>query len=152
MVLAASGELDEAMEAWRRALAMNQKVFDPGHPALANALDGIGMCLVERARPAEAIPVLERALAIRVAHSSSPEQISETRYNLARALWETKLDRKRALELAAKSRDGFAAAGSSARTAAQWAVPAVPKAARLDWQRSSGNIRLQAFLPNPWSS
>jgi len=95
-----NGNCTEAEPYWREVLSLRERSLDPEHPHLAFPLTSIGECLVERGEVAEARPLLERALAIRLKHASAPSIAAETRFALARALWPQSLQRQRALELA----------------------------------------------------
>ena len=75
--------------------------------AKATALD----VLVALGRPEEAIPILERALALRETTPDVHSEIAESRFALARALWIAKADRARSLRLAKRARDAYAAIG-----------------------------------------
>jgi tetratricopeptide (TPR) repeat protein len=95
-----SGNCTEAEPYWREVLALREHSLDPGHPHLAFPLTSIGECLLERGAFAEARPLLERALAIRLEHASAPSIAAETQFALARALWPQLLQRQRARQLA----------------------------------------------------
>jgi tetratricopeptide (TPR) repeat protein/predicted Ser/Thr protein kinase len=101
----------EALEVYRRALAIDEKALGRGHPNLAYDFHGIGSTLFEMRRVAEALPYLERALALRESNPLDPDLLSNTRYNLARALWQA--GRKdRSLKLAHLALDGYAKSDS----------------------------------------
>ncbi len=104
----------EALDDYGRALAINEKALGPDHPSLAYGLVGQGLVLLETGRAAEAVPRLERAVAIRETGDVDPDQVSEARFCLAQALWETG-GRERALRLARLARDGYAASAPKAR-------------------------------------
>jgi tetratricopeptide (TPR) repeat protein/tRNA A-37 threonylcarbamoyl transferase component Bud32 len=76
----------EALESFHRAQAIFEKRLGPDHPNVAIVLDAEAYALVELKRFAEAVPVLEHALAIRVAKKASPDDLGDTRFSLARAL------------------------------------------------------------------
>jgi hypothetical protein len=59
----------------------------------------------------EALAIRERALKLREADVREPIALAETRFDLARALWATKKDRKRAVELAKLARAEYEKAG-----------------------------------------
>jgi tetratricopeptide (TPR) repeat protein len=101
----------EALAHYSRALAIWQAALGPQDQVVAVALTGIGRTEIERHRPAAALAPLTRALAIREAHPSDPTWVPETRFALARALWDTAQDRPRARALAAQARSGYAAVG-----------------------------------------
>ena len=52
---------------------------------------------------------LEEALAIRIEKHAPPEQMGETRFALARALWSRPAERTRALSLAVNARGDYGA-------------------------------------------
>jgi tetratricopeptide (TPR) repeat protein len=89
----------EALPDYQRALAINEKLLGPAHPEFAYDLRGVGDVLAGLGRTREAIPWLERALKIQESVQDAPEQLANSRYHLARALW-TAGDRGRALRLA----------------------------------------------------
>jgi eukaryotic-like serine/threonine-protein kinase len=90
------------------AEAILAKALGPDHPYTAMALFGIGEADVNLGRPAKAIPTLERALTIRaVPGATDPLDLAETKYTLARALWDAKRDRARARTLATEARRLF---------------------------------------------
>lgn len=101
------GALDEALALDTRALALLEAAGKDG-PVLAAALVGLGETHLRAARPAAAIPVLERALPLLGADER--ERLAELRFALARALWDARADRPRALALAAEAREALAAA------------------------------------------
>lgn len=101
----------EALEIYRRSLIIDEKALGRDHPNLAYDFQGIGTVLFEMGRAAEAVPVLERALALREKNPLDPDLLSNTRYNLARALWGT--GRKdRSLKLAHQALEGYAKSDS----------------------------------------
>ena len=101
----------EALEVYRRALAIDEKALGRDHPNLAYDFHGIGTTLFEMRRAAEALPYLEQALALRESNPLDPDLLSNTRYNLARALWQA--GRKdRSLKLARQALDGYAKSDS----------------------------------------
>ncbi|MES1208245.1 MAG: hypothetical protein ABUS79_20105, partial [Pseudomonadota bacterium] len=57
-----------------------------------------------------AIVPLERAFKIREEHENDPARRAETRFALARGLWEAGRDRPRARMLAQQAREGYAKA------------------------------------------
>jgi hypothetical protein len=92
-----------------RALAIWEGTAGREHPDVAYALQGLGDTHLAAGRPADAIAPLERALTIRAA-GSVPDDLAETRFALARALWDAGRDRPRARTLAGEAEAGLAAA------------------------------------------
>lgn len=109
------GRYEEAQRHLDRALALQQQPQE--HAGLAEPLTGLGLLQLARGRPAAAVPLLERALRL-----APDEAATETRFVLAQALWETKQDRPRTLELATRARDDWRRRGNALRLAevSQW--------------------------------
>ncbi|HEY5922741.1 MAG TPA: serine/threonine-protein kinase [Kofleriaceae bacterium] len=102
-------ELDACNQArgmYRRVIAIHESFKPVDEHMLALALDGAARCA---STDAERIPVLERALAIRLAIEEQPEGLAGTQLALARALRKKELARAR--KLAADARAGYVAAG-----------------------------------------
>jgi len=75
-----------ALETFQHALKIFEAKLGQDHPYVAFAAHGIGTCLTELHRPAEAVPYEERALAIRIATHQQPQLTAEVRFGLASAL------------------------------------------------------------------
>ncbi len=88
---------------------------------VAFPLTGLGEASLGMGRPAAAIEPLERALAIRLTRAGEANELGETRFALARALWDANRERKRALTLARQARVDYAR-GDQAKQAeiAEW--------------------------------
>jgi len=103
-VAARQGEFADSRAFYERALTILEKALGADHPKLAFPLTGLGKTLLGLEAPAEALPILDRALTIRSAHEGDPLLLVETRFVLARALWDAPpdggRDRPRARELA----------------------------------------------------
>jgi eukaryotic-like serine/threonine-protein kinase len=94
---------DEAIAAYREAVEAYDTAYPGGHPEAAMMLTGIGEIELARGDPQQAIAPLERAERLAsAAEGADPYVLAETRFLLARALWETApaRDRKRARALA----------------------------------------------------
>ncbi len=87
---------------YRRALDA-QLAVNPDHPDADFARTGIGMALLERRRPREALPHLEAAVKHMAARQHSERPLAEMRHLLADALWATG-ERARAREMAGQVR------------------------------------------------
>lgn len=109
----ATGHAREALEHHRRALQIRERAHGRKHPRRSYSLTGIGRALIELRQPAQAIAPLHEALRLREASAAEPGDLSETRFALARALWESGSDRSRAIVLAKQARDGYAPLGSA---------------------------------------
>jgi serine/threonine-protein kinase len=109
------GRYEEAQRQLDRALALQQQPQE--HAGLVEPLTGLGMLQLARGRPAAAVPLLERALRL-----APEEAATETRFVLAQALWESKQDRPRALELASRAREEWRRRGHAPQLAevSQW--------------------------------
>jgi tetratricopeptide (TPR) repeat protein len=108
------GDLDGARAALDRTLELWQRDLGRDHVALGYPLTGLGSVLTDLDRAAEAVPLLERALALRVGGPASVAELADTRFALARALWATRADRQRASELAEQARAGYVGLGPEA--------------------------------------
>ncbi len=109
---------DEAQRLLDRAQAILEKL-GKDYPDLIYVLLIQGTLMLERGRPAEAIPPLDRALKL------SPKRgaLAEIQFTLARALWEARpSERSRAVRLATEARDVLQRIGHSptATEASKW--------------------------------
>jgi eukaryotic-like serine/threonine-protein kinase len=100
----------QALPHFERALGIMEKVGGPEHPSLPEVLTPMGKALLALHRPKEALAPLERALALceGATWEGRPEVLANARFFLARALWEGKGDRERALALANAAKEAFA--------------------------------------------
>ncbi len=111
------GRYAEGLAEEQRALGVMGKVLAPDNVEVAAPLTGIGRAQVSLGRAAEAIPLLERALALRMGAGRDPIDAAETRFALARALWESRRDRARAWALATEARAAYGGARSATERA-----------------------------------
>ena len=65
----------------------------------------MGRVLIDAGRPAEAVEQLERSLELRLEHPENRWGMAETKYRLARALWDAGEDRARARAFARDALD-----------------------------------------------
>ena len=100
---------DRAIEACQRALDIDEHVHGKDHPDLAYDLTCLGSAHIGLGDPAPALPLLERALALRTAEKGNPTELAGTEFVLARALVHSDPTRARALAIAA--RDAYAKDG-----------------------------------------
>ena len=91
----------EALRLYTRALTILEASLGADHPSAAHVLTGLGETHAAMGHTHEAVALLERALAIRVAGSVQREELAETRFALARALGPEQARRARELALEA---------------------------------------------------
>lgn len=113
------GRRAEARAAFQRALVIEERAYGADSTNLAYPLTGLGESYLAEHQPTAAIAPLERAQRIRAAHEKDVALLSETDFNLARALWETGTTRDRALRLAADARAGYARSPTSTARVAE---------------------------------
>ena len=101
------GRLEEALASFRTAHGIWLKTVGEKHPHAAYTLTGLGAVLLRLGRFDEAIRYLESALRTRIAKDVGTNTTSRTRWKLAQALWESRKDRRRAVQLAKKARDSL---------------------------------------------
>ena len=116
--LRALGSHSEAIAHYSRAVAIEEKALGPRHPELAVFLTGMGLCHLEQRQPRRALPLLERASELRT--TGDPVHLATTSFALARALWETHSDPKRADRLSEAARKGLPADLALARGIDAW--------------------------------
>jgi serine/threonine protein kinase/tetratricopeptide (TPR) repeat protein len=100
----AAAHYDLALDFAAKALRIYERELEPDHPLVAYALTAMGNGLLGTGRAESAIEVLERALDIRTRKDPESELLAETRFALARALWETRRARERAISLATEAK------------------------------------------------
>ena len=106
-ILNALGRFQEAREIFASALAIWAKELPPDHSYFGDSLSGMGQSLLGEGTPEKAVAPLERALAIREKTGAEPSQVGDTRFLLARALWDSGRDRARAQTLALSAKVAF---------------------------------------------
>ena len=102
------GRPGPALEAYERFLSRRAKGADSAD--LVPDLRLGGWAYLDAGQPAKALPILERALALGALHPVFPAWLPRLRYQVARALVETRGDRKRAEALAQAAHDEVATA------------------------------------------
>jgi tetratricopeptide (TPR) repeat protein len=105
--LLALGRTSEARESYWRADKILRSDAGTSMPNVADTLSGLGRVELAEGRPALAVPMLEKALAIYVRYSGYASTIAEIQFALARALGQTRGDQKRARELAITARETY---------------------------------------------
>jgi len=98
--LNASGKHEEAEVAFRAALENMTRNAGRIHPETAFALHGLGETRLFRGAPLDAVPLFEDALRARQQPAGDPVLAAESQFGLARALWQSGGDRKKARVLA----------------------------------------------------
>ncbi|WNG42813.1 serine/threonine protein kinase [Archangium minus] len=128
LVLVDAGNSTEALNYFERALRLRESALGAHHPELAAPLTGRGEALLKLGRAAEALAPLERALSLRESHAVPQQELAETRFALARALWASRKDTTRARELAKQAERTLEQPGSESLRARvqEWLAPRMP--------------------------
>jgi hypothetical protein len=116
-----TGQLADSLQGARLGLAMSEKAYGVGHPQTGFAFAEIGQTLLAMHRAKEALPALERAVALLLERKVSDLDLAAPRFALAQALWSTGGDRKRAVELADAAHAAWQEAGGPAHDSASHA-------------------------------
>jgi len=114
MALISLKRYDEARRTFEAAVALKEATLGAEDPLLSYSYDGVGQALLAAGRPAEAVAPLERALSY---PDVELEALAESGFSLARALWDAKLDKPRALEVAAQARQRYVEAHQQTKVA-----------------------------------
>jgi tetratricopeptide (TPR) repeat protein len=93
----------EAEQAFLRALENLRRNVGREHSEVGFALHGLGETRLASGAPLEAIDYFEEALRIRRQPLADPTLAAESEFGLARALWDSRRDRKRARALASEA-------------------------------------------------
>ena len=104
--LMVEGDHQAAASHYARALPIIEKVQGPDTLFVSYPVLGLGRAHVAAGRLEEALPLLERAVALRTQNPTPPPEFFQSRFELARVLWSLDRDRDRALRLVT---EGFAA-------------------------------------------
>jgi len=106
--LTALGRYDEAERDFVAAFRINPREKSGIGMVLGDQLHGYGALRVAQGRAGEAIPMLEDALEVRARTNADATFTADTQFVLARALWEARKNRRRALSLADTARALYA--------------------------------------------
>jgi tetratricopeptide (TPR) repeat protein len=90
---------DEGEAELREALSRMEAVRGPDHVEIMGPLLGLAGTAIERGRPADALPLAERALAVGTEAKLSDARIATARWLTGQALWDAGGDRDRARAL-----------------------------------------------------
>jgi hypothetical protein len=112
--LLALARYEPAQVDFTRALDVLQRKLGAHDAYTAFPLKGLGLVQLARGRPGEALPLLERALAVRTqsAVAADPQELAEIHWGLARALAALGRDRARTRTLAEAALAGYRGLGS----------------------------------------
>jgi eukaryotic-like serine/threonine-protein kinase len=116
-ILNALGRFGDARESFQAAMVTFEREVSADDRNLAYALTGLGMGWLQTGRFVEAIAPLERAMKIREKAEPESLKVSETKFALARALWDSGRDRARARALADAARESLARTSETAKRA-----------------------------------
>ncbi|MEX1368416.1 MAG: serine/threonine-protein kinase [Nannocystaceae bacterium] len=106
------GRYEDALGYYGRALEIEEKALGVDHPLVAFSLVGLANVALKMGKPVLAREHAERAVSIRDEGKVPPEELAEARLVLARALWDERSERSRAVLLAEQARDELAAIGA----------------------------------------
>jgi eukaryotic-like serine/threonine-protein kinase len=95
-----AGRIIQAKSDYEQAETLRETSFPSDSDSCSTSLTGIAEADLGLRRPAEALPLLEKAFRARKAQRRSTQDDARTDFALARALWETNGDRVRASALA----------------------------------------------------
>ena len=112
-ILNALGRYREARVSFERARIIWERELGLDARNLAYALTGIGVSYLGERDAVSAVAPLERAWKIREAKETDPERRGETLFALARALWDSERDRRRAQTLGQTAREAYAKGGEA---------------------------------------
>jgi tetratricopeptide (TPR) repeat protein len=116
--LISKGQYAQAVPLLEGALSVFTEAYGRKHANTAYALSDLGRAYLGVGKPDKALPLLEEALAAR-AGGETPE-LAETRFLLARALWDGGGDRARAIELAEAAMPKLDAGGAADLDVKKW--------------------------------
>jgi eukaryotic-like serine/threonine-protein kinase len=97
----------EAVQCLKQSLTSWEGQVGPTHPFLGYPLTALGRAFLALGRPQEALEPLERSLRLREADEPDVLLVAETRFALARALWDTSPKHERALSMAREARAAY---------------------------------------------
>jgi tetratricopeptide (TPR) repeat protein len=116
-ILNALRRYSEARQSFERARNIWEREMGTDDLNLGFALIGIGESYLAEGNASSALVPLERAFRIREAKEVEPSRRAETRFALARALWDSRRDRGRARVLADEAKATYAKTAAKAKLA-----------------------------------
>ena len=99
------GQQREALAQARRAVEAMEGAYGKDHPELASPLSFLGLAQLDVGAPADALATFERTLPLRVKARAQPDDMAETKFGMAQAVWQLGKDKPRALRLAEDARN-----------------------------------------------
>ncbi|MBX7081117.1 MAG: serine/threonine-protein kinase [Nannocystaceae bacterium] len=84
------GGWDEAEAMHHRAAAGLERVLGGDHPNVAVSLSNLAILVAQRGRPAEAVALLRRSIAIRERNDPTQASLTQAYFNLGRALYDSR--------------------------------------------------------------
>ncbi|MBL9104525.1 MAG: serine/threonine protein kinase [Myxococcales bacterium] len=119
-ILVQQGKYAEAEPVLRESIKDLEAGLGLGHPDLAHPIVALVDLLLATRRADEALPLAERALALRQADEAASRELAAARFALAQALLATGGDRPRATQLARAALVGFSAASPERASVDRW--------------------------------
>ncbi|MEM9457806.1 MAG: serine/threonine-protein kinase [Myxococcota bacterium] len=110
-VLRDQGRLEEAWQHYQGALGIYEAALGSGHPNVAYPIAGLAQVALLQEELALAQEYAERAYSIRESAPTSPSNLADSRFLLARALWSDPRQRPRARRLAEQAQEVYADLG-----------------------------------------
>jgi len=107
-ILCEEKRCEQAMPLYRRSLVIREQKLGQEHVEVTYSLEGLATGHMALGAPGKAIPILERALSILEPYPARAADAALIRFHLARALWDSRRDRPRAVRAARAARDVFA--------------------------------------------
>jgi len=111
-----TGAYEQAGPLYARALSIAEQALGPDHHTLSQPLVGLAEVALAQHRPADAVPLAQRAVAVQANQQLPAREQAEAGFVLVRALWEAPVgggrDRPRAVRLAEETRKALQEAGT----------------------------------------
>jgi eukaryotic-like serine/threonine-protein kinase len=108
-----AGREARAVELYQRSLEHGTEKLGSKHVFVAGPLTSLGDHHLRHGDAAAALPLLERAYAVRKAQPGFAGSLGDTQYLLARTLWALGKDRARALQVAHEAEESYQRGGKA---------------------------------------